>query len=31
MQVTLNWLNEFVDISDIEVERISHELTMSFL
>ena len=31
MQVSLNWLNEFVDLSDIEVERIAHELTMSGL
>ncbi len=29
MQVSLNWLNEFVDLSDIEVEQIAHELTMS--
>lgn len=31
MQISLNWLNEFVDLSDIEVERIAHELTMSGL
>lgn len=31
MQVSLNWLNEFVDLSDIEVEQIAHELTMSGL
>lgn len=31
MQVSLNWLNELVDLSDIEVEQISHELTMSGL
>ena len=31
MQVSLNWLNEFVDIADIEVEQIAHELTMSGL
>ena len=31
MQVSLNWLNELVDIKDIEVERIAHELTMSGL
>ncbi len=31
MQVSLNWLNEFVDLSDIEVEEIAHELTMSGL
>lgn len=31
MQVSLNWLNEFVNLSDIEVEQIAHELTMSGL
>ena len=31
MQVSLNWLNELVDIKDIDVERIAHELTMSGL
>lgn len=31
MQISLNWLNEFVDLSDIEVEQIAHELTMSGL
>ena len=31
MQVSLNWLNEFVDLSDVEVEQIAHELTMSGL
>jgi phenylalanyl-tRNA synthetase beta chain len=31
MQVSLNWLNEFVDLSDIEVTQIAHELTMSGL
>lgn len=31
MQVSLNWLNEFVDLSDTEVEQIAHELTMSGL
>lgn len=31
MQVSLNWLNEFVDISDIDVKQIAHELTMSGL
>lgn len=31
MQVSLNWLNEFVDLSDIKVEQIAHELTMSGL
>ena len=31
MKVSLNWLNELVDLSDIEVDRIAHELTMSGL
>lgn len=31
MQISLNWLNEFVDISDIEPAQIAHELTMSGL
>lgn len=31
MQVSLNWLNEFVDLSNIDVEQIAHELTMSGL
>jgi phenylalanyl-tRNA synthetase beta chain len=31
MKVSLNWLNEFVDISNIEAEQIAHELTMSGL
>ena len=31
MQVSLNWLNELVDLSDIKVEQIAHELTMSGL
>ena len=31
MQVSLNWLNELVDLSDIEVKQIAHELTMSGL
>lgn len=31
MQVSLNWLNEFVDISDFTPEQIAHELTMSGL
>jgi phenylalanyl-tRNA synthetase beta chain len=31
MQVSLNWLNEIVDINDIEVAQIAHELTMSGL
>ena len=31
MQVSLNWLNELVDLSDINIEQIAHELTMSGL
>ncbi len=31
MQISLNWLNEFVDLSDKEPEQIAHELTMSGL
>jgi len=31
MKVSLNWLNEFIDLSNIDVERIAHELTMSGL
>ena len=31
MQISLNWLNEFVDLSGIEVAQIAHELTMSGL
>lgn len=31
MQVSLNWLNELVDLSDIEASQIAHELTMSGL
>ncbi len=31
MQVSLNWLNELVDLNDIEVAQIAHELTMSGL
>ena len=31
MKVSLNWLNEFVDLSGLSVERIAHELTVSGL
>ena len=31
MQVSLNWLNELVDLSGVEVAQIAHELTMSGL
>ena len=31
MKVSLNWLNELVDLSGIEIDRIAHELTMSGL
>jgi phenylalanyl-tRNA synthetase beta chain len=29
MQVSLEWLNEYIDITDLEPEQIAHELTMS--
>lgn len=31
MKISVNWLNEFVDLSNIETEQIAHELTMSGL
>lgn len=31
MRISLEWLNEFVDLNDITPERIAHELTMSGL
>ena len=31
MQVSLNWLNELVDLKDLDVAQIAHELTMSGL
>ena len=31
MQISLNWLKEIVDIQDIDVNQIAHELTMSGL
>ena len=31
MQVSLKWLNELVDLSDIDIKQIAHELTMSGL
>jgi phenylalanyl-tRNA synthetase beta chain len=31
MKVSLNWLNELVDLSDLKVEEIAHELTVSGL
>ena len=31
MQISLNWLNDYVDLSGIEAEQIAHELTMSGL
>ena len=31
MQVSLNWLNDLVDLKDIDVKQIAHELTMSGL
>ena len=31
MQVSLNWLNDYIDLSGIDVAQIAHELTMSGL
>ena len=31
MQISLNWMNEFVDLTDKTVEEIAHNLTMSGL
>lgn len=31
MKISLEWLNEYVDLKDIPVEQIAHELTMSGL
>ncbi len=31
MDVSLNWLNEFVDLSDVDENQIAHELTVSGL
>ena len=31
MQISLNWLNDLVDLKDIDVRQIAHELTMSGL
>lgn len=31
MDVSLNWLNEFVDLSDIDENQVAHELTVSGL
>ena len=31
MKISLEWLNEYVDITDLTVEQIVHELTMSGL
>ncbi len=31
MQISLNWINEFVDLTGISAEEIAHELTMSGL
>ncbi len=31
MQVSINWLNEFVELDDLDVKQIAHELTMSGL
>ena len=31
MQISLEWLNEFIDLKDVSAEQIAHELTMSGL
>lgn len=31
MQISLEWLNEYIDLIDVSVEQIAHELTMSGL
>ena len=31
MKISLEWLNEYVDLSDLTPEQIAHELTMSGL
>ena len=31
MRISLEWLNEYIDLTDIEPEQIAHELTMSGL
>ena len=31
MKVSLNWLNELVDLSDLDIKQIAHELTVSGL
>ncbi|MDD3237861.1 MAG: phenylalanine--tRNA ligase subunit beta [Candidatus Gastranaerophilales bacterium] len=31
MQISLEWLNEFIDLSDVSAEQVAHELTMSGL
>ena len=31
MQVSVNWLNEFVDLSNVDDAQLAHELTMSGL
>lgn len=31
MQISLNWINEYVDLKDVSPEQIAHELTMSGL
>lgn len=31
MQISLEWLNEYIDLSDVSAEQIAHELTMSGL
>lgn len=31
MQISLEWINEFIDLQDVSAEQIAHELTMSGL
>ena len=31
MKISVDWLNEYVDLKDIDVKQIAHELTMSGL
>ena len=31
MKISLEWLNEYIDLSDVTPEQIAHELTMSGL
>lgn len=31
MKIVLSWLNEFIDLSEISVEKLTYELTMAGL